>query len=150
MVTNRILCSISIPLVAALAGVGCSASADPIIIKDKYTHAILQNSSTPINLVVGSNPVDTPTTFNCGSAKGCVVVMTVSYIVTGAISLMVCPTVDGVGGNPICGEDEVYELTREQLNISQGSHSVATTATTTESGGQITSWETDYMIYEIH
>jgi hypothetical protein len=137
-------------LIAASASVGPSAHGAPVIIRDRAVNAIVQNSSTPVNLSAGSNPLDTPATFICKSAMGCVVVMTVAYSVKNVGAIDVCARVDGIEGNPTCAGQLVYGLTREQLNISQGSHTIATTVTVSQDGGQIPSWETDYVIYAVH
>ena len=140
-------------LIAGFAGLSCLGSAygAAIVINDRHTHAIVQNSSTPVTLVAGKNQLDTPTTFDCRSLYGCVVLMTVAYTVGGNVQAVeVCATVDGVSGNPTCDRQLVYGLTREQITIAKGNHTVGTTVTIQQDGLQILSWETDYTIYEVH
>jgi hypothetical protein len=80
--------------------------------------------------------------------------MTVTYALNVTVNnVEVCAAMDGVSGNPNCAHqfgqyDSTSAVAREQLNISQGSHTIATTVSTT-GGGMMLGWETDYTIYGI-
>src|ERR1700733_12898013 len=102
MNANRYLSSMA-ALLAATICFGTAAHGQVVIAKGRHSKTILQNSSTPINLVSDSNPLDTPTMFICKSPKGCVALMTVTYVLNEiASNVVVCAAVDGVGGNPTC------------------------------------------------
>ena len=154
MNANRILVSVFALLSAASISFGSSAYGAPVIIKGAPAETILQNSSTVIVLIPGNNPLDALARFNCKSTKGCVVLMTISLDGEQNFSGWgTCPYVDGVSqGNPSCdpGFSTGQSLLHMQLNVGNGSHTVQTIIDEAGAGGdEITSWETDYTVYEI-
>jgi hypothetical protein len=151
MSAHGIIGPVSALLAAASICIGSSAYGQVVTVKGKHSETILQNSSATITLVTGNNPLDTPTPFTCKSAKGCVVLMSATLNTsTFDDSWYVCAYVDGVAGIPTCPTYlNTYSGTRQQLNVSQGSHTVSTSITDGASGEQIMGWETDYTIYEI-
>ncbi|HEX4413535.1 MAG TPA: hypothetical protein VH107_07895 [Lacipirellulaceae bacterium] len=131
-------------VVAALA----DGDGEPVLWRRGGQEVIMHSSMKPLNIIVGDTPLGKPTTFTCKSAKGCVIISSVS-VIQNVGNTGICTYIDGVAGAPGCiFQQEVNsEVIRQQAKVISGPHTIQTIFHA-ENPGQVIGWETDYTIYE--
>jgi hypothetical protein len=138
---------------AAIASGACAGDNDgaPILFRAPGMAVIMKGSLRHIDVVTGDNQLDKLRTFECRSAGGCVVIMSASVNRSGTIGSVTCSLVDGVSGAPGCpfdSNDAALVVTRSQIVVGQGSHTVQTIFHSDNSVGQVLGWSVDYTVYE--
>ncbi|HEX3651308.1 MAG TPA: hypothetical protein VHU18_00630 [Rhizomicrobium sp.] len=143
--------TIAAAIAALVAGIAVASDDDaPIRYHRHGMTVIMRSSMTPINVVLGDNPLDKPHTFTCKSASGCVVLISSSNVQMGTDGTETCSFVDGTPAAPGCVGDFVAPpvVRQQQTKVSQGQHTLQTIVHSLNAGGQITGWQVAYTIYE--
>ena len=149
------------PMVCALISIGLCAQAfgmdvefqsdrDPPI---RFHHAaptlIVHRGLKPITFGYGNTPLDSPRTFTCGSASGCLVTAKTSAGFNQSTCPVVSAFLDGVAMNPptvdLC---ETQSIAQQSAIVSMGKHTIQCEVMEPVQGyqGATTGFEAEYEI----
>jgi hypothetical protein len=114
---------------------------------------VIHAGEGPIKLTKTLVPLDSPSTLQCVSSRGCILVFSAS-VDTNGTALGICAYVDGKQAIPKCSvKEEMGSAFRGSKNVAlvaQGNHSVQTKILNESGseGGVADHWETDYTVYQ--